>query len=88
MTGCQHMQFKASVNVNRLEDVGKFTADVTIECSDCGLPFEFLGMEPGSSFTHPRVSIDGTEARMPIGPRGAQPNPFQQMAHGIKRFDS
>lgn len=88
MTDCQHMDFKALVTVSRLEDIGQFMADVTIECSECGLPFEFLGMEPGSSFTHPRVSIDGAEARMPIAPRGAQPNPFQQMAYGIKRLDS
>lgn len=82
------MDFKALVQVNRLEDVGKFTADITIECAECGLPFEFLGLEPGSSFSHPTVSLGGDEARMPIAPRGAQPNPFQQMAYGIKRFDS
>lgn len=88
MSDCQHMNFRAAVRVNRVEDIGKFTADVNIECSDCGLPFEFLGMVPGANYSAPTVSIDATEARLPIAPRGSHPNPLQRMVHGKQRFDS
>lgn len=46
---CQHMNFKADVNVGRLshEDGGPitgYTADVKINCADCGLAFRFIGL--------------------------------------------
>lgn len=65
---CPHMNFNARVAVNRLEDVGRFTADVTIECADCGEPFHFKGLPMGSSPDRPMVSVDGLELRAPIGP--------------------
>lgn len=51
---CQHKDFRANVAVNRLEDTGRFMADVTINCSQYGLPFLFLGLEPGSRCKAPR----------------------------------
>lgn len=63
---CEHMQFNANVVVNRIEDRGLFVADVTIECAECKLPFQFVGVEPGMSYTVPRTSIDRRELRAPI----------------------
>lgn len=65
---CEHPIFEAKVEVNRVEDVGKFSADVTINCAKCGSPFVFLGMKFGVSLSIPLVSLDGTEARLPIAP--------------------
>lgn len=84
---CEHRDFKAMVAVNRLEDSGRFMADVTVTCSECDLPFEFLGLEPGLKMNGAAVSIDGTELRIAISPRGAQPNPLQRMYHGAQKFD-
>lgn len=88
LAACQHKDFNASVRVNRLEDTGQFIADLGIACRHCGQPFEFVGMAPGLSFSGPAVSIDGTEAHLPLSPKGARPNPFQQMQHGVTRFNS
>jgi len=62
------MNFVASVVVNRLEDVKKFAADVHIQCADCGKPFQFLGLPGGLHLDLPTVSVDATEARLPIAP--------------------
>lgn len=36
---CPHENFHATVEVNRLSDSGRFSADVRINCSECDLPF-------------------------------------------------
>lgn len=87
---CDHMNFKAQVNVARLEGDGKpmsFMVDITINCVDCGLPFEFLGLEPGVDTQGARVGIDGLEARIAIVPQGSRPNPLQRMSFNIRKFD-
>ena len=76
---CAHENFRANVEVHRLIDTGRFTADVRIHCEDCGVPFEFLGLEPGSQPAAARVSVDGQEARLAIAPPGLVPNPLQRM---------
>lgn len=70
MSECEHKRFQASVEVNRLEDKGKFAADVQIHCIDCETRFRFLGLPGGLYLEHPAISVDGTEARLPIAPGG------------------
>jgi hypothetical protein len=65
---CRHLNFACEVAVNRLEDSGRFHADVRICCEECGLPFQFDGLPVGLDFGKPTVSFDGREARMPISP--------------------
>ena len=70
---CEHMNFKASVNVGRLshDDGGPvtgYTADVRVNCAKCGMAFRFIGLPAGNHFAEPRVSMDGTELRAPIEP--------------------
>jgi hypothetical protein len=65
---CEHLNFAARVEVNRIEDKGQFAADVHIECVECHKPFRFLGLPGGVSLEKPTVSIDCTEARLPIAP--------------------
>lgn len=67
---CEHKDFNASVRVNRLEDTGRFSADVRIQCAECEEPFRFLGVPAGSSPYQPTVSIDGLDLRAPIEPQG------------------
>lgn len=84
---CKHMNFSASVGVARLEDTGGFMAEIRVQCAECGLPFQFLGLEPGIDMQGARVSIDGLEANIAIVPQGARPNPLQRMAYNNTRFD-
>lgn len=84
MSKCKHMSFSANVAVNRIEDVGRFAADVTIKCADCGLPFQFLGLEPGLKRDGAAVSVDGLEARLAIAPKGKVLTPLQVLGFSIK----
>lgn len=81
---CKHENFRAQVNVNRLEDSGNFSADITINCDQCGLPFQFLGLQPGLNLAGAACSLDGTEARIAICPQGARQNPMQMLGFGIR----
>lgn len=67
---CTHPDFAASVTVNRLEDAGRFIADVKIQCSACGAAFRFLGLPSGIDLNGASVNVDGTEARLAIAPPG------------------
>lgn len=68
--GCDHPGFNASVEVSRLEDIGRFTADVKIECAVCGVPMRFIGLPTGLDLNGASVSVDGTEGRFAIAPKG------------------
>ena len=83
---CAHMTFSANVAVNRIEDKGRFAADIRIKCAECGLPFQFMGLEPGLDMNGARVSLDGLEARMAICPQGKVPSPMDgfQLNIGFK----
>ena len=75
MSECEHKEFTASVTVNRLEDIRPnsvmlFAADVRIICNECKRPFRFLGLSGGLHPDYPTVSVDATEARLPIVPTG------------------
>lgn len=75
MTPCEHLNFACNVNVNRITvgeggPVESYSADVTIACDSCGLPFRFLGLPMGLDPTGACVSADGTEARLAIHPKG------------------
>lgn len=76
---CKHMDFAASVNVARLEDTGRFMAEIRVTCADCGRPFQFLGLEPGIDLSGARVSINGLEANLAICPQGENPSPLDNI---------
>jgi hypothetical protein len=67
---CEHKDFHVHAAINRLEDIGRFAADITIRCTECNLPFQFLGLPGGLHLDSPTCSVDATEARLPIVPYG------------------
>jgi hypothetical protein len=69
-SACPHEQFAADVVVNRIEDVGRFMADVRVKCVQCGTPFRFVGLPAGMDYNSPCVSVDACEGRFPIAPKG------------------
>lgn len=82
--GCKHESFAAEVNVNRLEDVGRFTADVRVKCEQCGTPFRFIGLPTGVDLNGASVSVDATEGRFAIAPKGEVVTPLESTkTHGF-----
>lgn len=76
MSGCEHENFTANVDVNRLSQVpgapvSGYSADITVRCSDCEEPFEWIGAPVGLSPRAPAVSVDGRELRAPMRPASA-----------------
>lgn len=69
---CEHKDFTAHVVVTRIEDVKGFFADIRVKCADCGLPFEFVGVDAGLSYEKPMASVDAQELRAPIRPKGCK----------------
>lgn len=65
---CTHEQFHAAVKVNRILDVGKFVAEITVVCGICAEPFRFVGIPAGLDYARPMVSIDGLTLHAPIEP--------------------
>jgi hypothetical protein len=92
MSDCKHMNFAAHVGVARLEGTAgrpmSFMAEITVKCTECGTPFEFLGLEPGIDTQGAKVSMDGQEARIAIVPKGTRPNPLHRLGFGVRSFQS
>lgn len=88
---CEHMDFAASVGVARLADeagvITGYMVEIRIKCAACGVPMQFLGLEPGCDTQGARVSIDGLEANIALAPQGTRPNPMQRMAYSIGKCD-
>lgn len=82
ITPCQHFNFFSTVTINRVEDVGRFMADVSIKCADCNQEFAFVGLPGGLNFDRPTASFDRLTARLPIFPQDRPPPPIP----GVKGF--
>jgi hypothetical protein len=67
---CAHRGFNSRVVVSRLEDSGRFMADVRITCNECGAAMKFVGLTVGLNLDGAAVSFDGTEARLAVVPDG------------------
>ncbi len=73
---CEHEEFSATVDVAKVRDeeggpIREYHASITIVCSECGQPFEFLGLPGGLVFdapTHGWTRDGRPEARLPIRP--------------------
>lgn len=77
MADCKHENFNCFANVGRLvksenlaDAPSAFVAEIHINCRDCGLPFEFLGVPMGYRPGATRVSPDGLELRAALKPQG------------------
>jgi hypothetical protein len=70
---CEHFSFISYANVFRLTDIDNgpvtgYSVEVKVQCSDCGMPFGFVGVDQGISTYKPMVSFDRKELRAPIVP--------------------
>lgn len=73
-TTCKHEKFNAKVSVNRLnreegQTVDHYMADVSIQCVECGVPFEFIGLRTGVIMDGAATNVDRTELRAAITPQ-------------------
>ncbi len=67
-SNCAHEAFATQAKVARLEDSGKFLLELLVQCTECNLPFHFVGVERGLSFVGPMAGVDLLELRIPIAP--------------------
>lgn len=70
---CKHEDFSVCANVIKLENTGQWTMDVTVDCMQCGHPFVFLGLPFGVNLNGAATSLDGTEGRFGLCPKGETP---------------
>lgn len=73
---CAHEDFAVFADVARLTKVEGgpvtgYSADLKIECVQCGERFVFIGLPPGINPRGATGSMDGVEARLPIRPSSA-----------------
>ena len=86
---CVHENFQAVANITRCtrseEDstVVAYYCELTVKCTVCDKPFEFVGLQMGMSPGEPRCSVNGQEARMPIKPVG-EDMPLNVMGFGVQ----
>jgi hypothetical protein len=81
---CTHPGHAVACAIARLEDSGKFMAEIRIVCVECREPFRFVGVPAGLRFDGPAVSVDGLELRAPIEPeieKSLQAGASFQMPH-------
>jgi hypothetical protein len=77
---CPHENFAASVDVNRITagddepDPVAYSADIRVECADCGEKMRWLGVQAGTSPKRPMCSVDESELRAPLRPASADPD--------------
>jgi len=75
---CKHENFRADVDIQRLMDgdnghpeiVNCFMAEIRVHCTDCGVPFEWIGFEAGLLGDRAMVDVSAQELRAPIKPKG------------------
>lgn len=77
---CPHANFDAFVDVGRVTardndpTVIGYSAEIRVNCRDCGEPFRWTGVPVGLSPGQPMCSVDHAELRAPLRPASADPD--------------
>lgn len=74
--------------VNRLSDKegeppNRFILELRVECSECKLPFRFIGLPAGLDLNGAAVSADAQEARLAMAPKGAVVSASEEAPFGF-----
>ena len=73
--GCLHNEhLESKVAINYLDDLHRYTADVSVRCEKCGVMFLFDALPVGVLITKPCVSAFGTSVSLPITPGPIDPD--------------
>lgn len=77
---CPHENFDVFANVNRIiasdtdPTVIGYSADLKVNCRDCGEPFRWTGLRAGLSPAHPMCSLDEITMSAPLRPASTDPD--------------
>jgi hypothetical protein len=68
---CLHANFSADVKVARITDgdsgsVTNYVTELSVKCSECGMPFHFVGVDAGFGYLKPTCDFLGTTLYAPI----------------------
>lgn len=83
---CLHENFVCQVKVDRLTQfeggpVTGYSADITVHCGACGVPFQWVGVPGGLAPDHPTCSVDNRELRAPL----RISDPWVEVPTGMRR---
>lgn len=72
---CQHKEFECFCDVARMPakeggPIERYMVAVRVQCAQCETQFRFIGLPAGCDLNGACVSIDATEARLAIAPKG------------------
>lgn len=67
---CPHIAFTSEANTYRLTDdngvLSDFIFELRVSCAHCGVPFRFVGLDDGISYTKPFQSEGGNVLNAPM----------------------
>lgn len=79
---CSHINFSATLKVHRVvtqepaqgqePEIAAYIAEIRVQCSDCGNPFEWVGFPIGCASEEARVDISGQQLYAPLKPQGVE----------------
>lgn len=72
---CEHEAADAVVRFVNLDKGKNFMAEISLQCSQCGIHFAFMGLPTGVNMGGAAMSPDGLEARLAITPVLRSPSP-------------
>ena len=81
---CEHKKFRIDGNMCFLTDSSSFMLELKIFCSECDLPFQFLGLPCGLNMEGVTVDVDGLEARLSMVPQGEILSPIEVMGFHLR----
>jgi hypothetical protein len=79
LDNCEHNEFHASVDVQRLVNatdgpVVGYRADIKVKCGAYKTEFEWMGVNPGLNAGYPTSDLSYTELTAPLRPVGSDPD--------------
>lgn len=72
---CPHVELVTRVDV--IDRGSVRSLEIEVQCTKCGVPFHFVGVDQGLSFRRPMASADGLMLRAPIMPGKTDTQPVQ-----------
>ncbi len=67
---CLHLSADFDVRLDWINEPGAHMLVVMARCSECKVPFEFIGVAPGMRFDTPMMSANRIQLRCPVKPLG------------------
>lgn len=88
LDSCPHTKFRAHVQVHKFSDGSNLVVELTVKCSQCGEPIQFVGLDPISSLQKPYMSLNGRTAYIPGAYFSMSLTPLELAAVQVKGYQA